>query len=101
MEYSKNFIVNINNALKVINDIVYEAEKAGGENGMLYLYRDELIELSLKIENKENLDLDFMKKWKPLIGSAHRIFEDHPLLDLLYDINNTIKSLQNPSWSER
>ena len=93
MEYSQDFIVNINNALNIVNDIVFKAEKTGGENGILYVFRDGLIELSSKIENKEDIDLDFMIKWKPLMGRAHRIFEDHPLLDLLYEINNIIKGL--------
>lgn len=94
MEYSQDFTLNVNKALDIIKDIIFQSEKIEGVKfDIFYVFRDGLIELSSKIENKKDIDLDFMNKWKPLMGRAHRIFEDHPLLDLLYEINNIIKGL--------
>jgi hypothetical protein len=94
MEYSQDFTLNVNKALDIIKDIIFQSEKIeGAKFDIFYVFRDGLIELSSKIENKKDIDLDFMIKWKPLMGRAHRIFEDHPLLDLLYEINNIIKGL--------
>jgi hypothetical protein len=102
MEYSQDFTLNVNKALDIIKDIIFQSEKIEGVKfDIFYVFRDGLIELSSKIENKKDIDLDFMNKWKPLMGRAHRIFEDHPLLDLLYEINNIIKGLPTSLSKQR
>lgn len=94
MNFSESFALNVSEALSLIKEIIFQSEKMeGAKFDIFYTFRDSLIELNSIIENKKVIHMDFRAKWKPLMGRAHRIFEDHPLLDLLDKINIDIKKL--------
>jgi hypothetical protein len=96
MEYSSNFLKDIENSLIELNIMIESAIKQRMLNfDMFYTLRDGLNELKLKVENRHELDSVFFKKWDRVMGWVHITFEGTPLLDLVRSIDKVIVSLES------
>lgn len=82
---------SIKSAKAILDDMIAKAKEQGAQNfDMLFTVKDGLCELSELLESKKSIDDCFMEKWDSIMGWAPRVFEDHPLLDLLRNIDNTL-----------
>lgn len=87
----KELSISIKSAKAILDDMIVKAKEQGAKNfDTLFYCKDGLCELSELLESKESIDDCFMEKWDALMGWAPRVFEDHPLLDLLRNIDNTL-----------
>ena len=92
----EDLIVTIRKAQGLLNNMIHKAEKSGGYFQGLYSFRDLLGELITRVESNKSLnDDDFLKKWSSIYGHAHRYFEAHPLLDILFEIDDAISKNNN------
>jgi hypothetical protein len=96
MKYSTDFIKDIDSSKKILNKMIEQAIKQEMKNfGMFYTLQDGLNELSLKVENGEEFDSVFLKKWDKVMGWVFKAFEGTPLLDLINSIDKVISETTN------
>ncbi len=75
----------------ILSEMIENAKKQGALNfEMFFCLQDGLNELSTLIENKQDINYVFLKKWENVMGWAPKVFEDHPLLYLLREIDEVI-----------
>jgi len=91
MRSQTELIKNLDNSLKTLSEMIDNAKKQGAFNfEMLYVLQDGLNELKQLSEKGQKTDIQFKKKWDKVMGWAPRVFEEHPLLDWLRDIDDSI-----------
>jgi hypothetical protein len=61
---------------------------------MLYLLSDALKNLHQVVLARQRVGSKFIATWNNIMGWAPKVFEDHPLLDILRKIDTEIKSSQ-------
>jgi hypothetical protein len=91
MNNYKEILSDIQLSNKILNEMILKAKEQGAQNfQMLFSLSDGLTELyqTLIIENK--LSRPFYEKWDSLMGWVPKVFEDHPLLELLQKIDNVV-----------
>jgi hypothetical protein len=80
----------------ILSEMIENAKKQGALDFDMFFYlQDGLNELSTLIENKQNINYVFLKKWDNVMGWAPKVFEDHPLLYLLREIDEAIMKIRN------
>jgi hypothetical protein len=80
----------------ILSEMIENAKKQGALDFDMFFYlQDGLNELSTVIENKQNINYVFLKKWGNVMGWAPKVFEDHPLLYLLREIDEAIMKIRN------
>jgi|LakMenE18May11ns_1017448.scaffolds.fasta_scaffold9341908_1 hypothetical protein len=80
----------------ILSEVIANAKKQGALDFDMFFYlQDGLNELSTLIENKQNISYVFLKKWDNVMGWAPKVFEDHPLLYLLREIDEAIMKIRN------
>ncbi|MCO5236858.1 MAG: hypothetical protein M9933_11380 [Chitinophagaceae bacterium] len=84
---------NINSAIAILNDMIAKAKAQGAQNfDMLYNVKDGLNELSQLLISRQKINDSFLRKWDETMGWVPRVFEGHPLLEILRQIDNVITS---------
>lgn len=85
--------INIKSANTILDDMIVKAKEQGAKNfDMLFTVKDGLNELSHRLQNKDGLSICFMEKWDNIMGWVPRVFEDHPLLEILRKIDDVVMS---------
>ena len=92
-----NIIYNkVEKSKEILSEMIENSKKQGALNfDMFYYLQDGLKELSTVLEKKQEINLVFCKKWDNIMGWAPKVFEDHPLLDLLREIDEAIMKIRN------
>ena len=91
MKYSNGISKKVEDSKVILTEMITNAQKQGAQNfDMLYVLQDALEELYLKIGNKEKIDIPLLKKWDNIMGWVPKVFEGHPLLDLIREIDKVI-----------
>ena len=87
----KEISINIKSANTILDDMIVKAKEQGAKNfDMLFTVKDGLNELSELLINKDGINDYFIKKWNAIMGWAPKVFEDHPLLEILRKIDNVV-----------
>lgn len=91
MKYSKDLLKEIESSKTILDEMIVKAEEQGARNfEILFTLQNGLNELSMVIKDNQNLSPQFLKKWDLIMGWAPKVFEDHPLLELLKRIDNKL-----------
>lgn len=91
MESSKDILGKVEEAKTIIAEMILSAKSQRAKNfDMLYVLQNALEELGIIMKNEQKVNSNFLKKWDSIMGWAPKVFEDHPLLDLLRDIDKVI-----------
>jgi hypothetical protein len=91
MEYSNDLSKKIKDCQKIIADMISKAKSQGDLNfDMLYSVQNVLNELSIILQNRQKANSAFIKKWNNVMGFVPRVFEDHPLLNGMRDIDQSL-----------
>jgi hypothetical protein len=87
----KEISINIKSANTILDDMIVKAKEQDAQNfNMLFTVKDGLSELSERLLNKDGISDCFTKKWDAIMGWVPRVFEDHPLLEILRKIDDVI-----------
>ena len=87
----KEISINIKSANTILDDMIAKAKEQGAKNfDMLFTLKDGLNELSERVQNKEEISNCFIEKWDTIMGWTPRVFEDHPLLEILKKIDDVV-----------
>jgi len=88
MENKNEILLDIEKSKIIVEDMISKAKEQGAKNfDMLYIIDEGLSELLEILKNEKTINRSFYEKWSGMMGWVHRVFEDHPLLDLIYKIN--------------
>jgi len=91
MRYLKELLNNVDCSKVIVNDMILKAQEQGAKNfEMLFSLRDGLNELTVILSKEQDLNNQFIEKWDLLMGWVPKVFEAHPLLDLLRNIDNAL-----------
>lgn len=83
--------IDIESADAILEDMISKAKEQGAKNfDMLFTLKDALNELSEQLGKKHIIGDCFITKWDTIMGWVPRVFEDHPLLDILKKIDSVI-----------
>lgn len=89
----KKISINIKSANTILDDMIVKAKEQGAKNfDMLFTIKDGLNELSELLVNKDGITDCFIQKWDAIMGWVPRVFEDHPLLEILRKIDDAVMS---------
>jgi hypothetical protein len=88
--FKESILVDIESSKAILSEMITRANKQGAKNiGMLSTLNQGLNELTEVLKDKK-VNQDFLKKWNSIMGWAPKVFEEHPLLDLLRNIDNML-----------
>lgn len=91
MKIQTELVKTVDNSLETLSEMIDNAKKQGALNfEMLYVLQDGLNELKQSLEKGQKIDIQFKKKWDKVMRWAPRVFEEHPLLDWLRDIDDAL-----------
>lgn len=77
--------------MEILTEMIALAEAQKAQNfNHLYSLKIGLEELTILVRNNEIPDISFVKKWNNIMVWVYRAFEDHPILSLIYDIDNEV-----------
>ena len=95
MQYSNDISTKIDDSILILNQMIENAKSQGAQNfDMLHTLAEALKDLQIKVANKQKVDRGFTVKWDNVMGWVPKVFEDHPLLDLLRHIDAEIMASQ-------
>lgn len=81
----------IRSANTIIDDMIIKAKSQGAKNfDMLLVLKDGLNELSDLLVSRKGITNIFAQKWDGIMVWVPRVFEDHPLLKIIRDIDNVV-----------
>ena len=87
----KEISIDIKSANTILDDMIVKAKEQGAKNfDMLFTVKDGLSELCERLQNKDGISNCFIEKWDAIMGWVPRVFEDHPLLEILRKIDDVI-----------
>jgi hypothetical protein len=84
----KEISINIKSANTILDDMIEKAREQNARNfEMLFTVKNGLNELSELLTNKNGINDRFIEKWNTIMGWVPKVFEDHPLLEILRKID--------------
>jgi hypothetical protein len=87
----KEISIKIKSANTILDDMIVKANEQGARNfEMLYTVKDGLSELSGQLLTTGVITHSFVAKWDVIMGWIPRVFEGHPLLDILEKIDDFV-----------
>lgn len=93
MKNQEVLINNVRDSLEILSTMIGNAKMQGAQNfQMLYTLQNGLMELIQILSENQNPDFEFKRKWDKAMGWVPRVFEDHPLLDRLLDLDLALKN---------
>lgn len=91
MRYHEKILDKIFTSEDILSQMITNAKNQGAKNfDMFYSLANALSELKEIVKTDKKIDSFFLKKWDAIIGWAPKVFEGHPLLDIIRDIDEII-----------
>ena len=91
MEVQLEILNKIKSAAVLIDDMTIKAKEQGSKNvDLLFFVKDGFNELYDSLIDMKGINDSLMQKWNSMMSWVPRYFEDHPLLQIIREIDNAV-----------